>query len=335
MMKGIDVSYANGRIDWSKVRGHVDFAIIRSSFGSDVPEQEDNCFHNNAKGCVKNNIPFGIYHFAYFVNESTAKDEADFALRLARQYRENVSFIALDIEDDSVRYAKSLGKNPDWTSCAVAFLNRIKEGGFVPVLYTNQSWIKDNFDWSRLKDYKLWYAAPGADKPKYTCALWQYSWDGRIDGISGSVDRDICYDEKLFKSREASHTVKPAPEISNITSSQRVNNTVEVTSETGLNIRSGPSVEFQKLGAVPFGARLRITRQTSGGGYFWGLTEYDSIKGWVALNFTRKLNDKSIDELAREVIRGDWSSGIERERLLHQAGYDYQAVQDRVNSLLS
>lgn len=46
-------------------------------------------------------------------------------------------------------------------------------------------------------------------------------------------------------------------------------------------------------------------------------------------------NKKTIDELAREVIRGDWGVGDERERRLTEAGYDYDAVQARVNQLMS
>lgn len=41
-----------------------------------------------------------------------------------------------------------------------------------------------------------------------------------------------------------------------------------------------------------------------------------------------------IDRLAREVIRGLWGNGSERKRRLTAAGYDYQAVQNRVNELL-
>lgn len=44
---------------------------------------------------------------------------------------------------------------------------------------------------------------------------------------------------------------------------------------------------------------------------------------------------KSIDELAREVIRGDWGNGDDRKRRLTVAGYDYSAVQARVNAILS
>ena len=43
---------------------------------------------------------------------------------------------------------------------------------------------------------------------------------------------------------------------------------------------------------------------------------------------------KSIDEIAKEVIRGDWGNGTEREKKLKTAGYDYAAVQKRVNELL-
>ena len=43
---------------------------------------------------------------------------------------------------------------------------------------------------------------------------------------------------------------------------------------------------------------------------------------------------KTIDELADEVIAGKWDNGAERERLLTAAGYDYNAVQKRVNEKL-
>lgn len=43
---------------------------------------------------------------------------------------------------------------------------------------------------------------------------------------------------------------------------------------------------------------------------------------------------KTIDELAREVIAGLWGSGDERKRRLTEAGYDYYAVQKRVNEIL-
>ena len=44
---------------------------------------------------------------------------------------------------------------------------------------------------------------------------------------------------------------------------------------------------------------------------------------------------KSVDELAQEVIDGKWGDGEDRKKKLEDAGYDYNAVQDRVNEILS
>ena len=44
---------------------------------------------------------------------------------------------------------------------------------------------------------------------------------------------------------------------------------------------------------------------------------------------------KSVDEVAQEVLQGVWGNGEERFNSLTNAGYDAQAVQNRVNSLLS
>lgn len=46
------------------------------------------------------------------------------------------------------------------------------------------------------------------------------------------------------------------------------------------------------------------------------------------------VSKKSVDEIAREVIRGLWGNGSERKDRLTKAGYDYSAVQKRVNELL-
>ncbi len=44
--------------------------------------------------------------------------------------------------------------------------------------------------------------------------------------------------------------------------------------------------------------------------------------------------EKSVNELAREVIQGKWGNGAERKQKLVAAGYYYSAVQKRVNELL-
>ena len=43
--------------------------------------------------------------------------------------------------------------------------------------------------------FAVWVANVGVQKPSYSGAygMWQYSWKGRIAGISGDVDLDYAY----------------------------------------------------------------------------------------------------------------------------------------------
>lgn len=44
---------------------------------------------------------------------------------------------------------------------------------------------------------------------------------------------------------------------------------------------------------------------------------------------------KSVEEIAREVINGDWGNGAERKKRLTAAGYDYATIQAAVNKILA
>lgn len=64
-----------------------------------------------------------------------------------------------------------------------------------------------------------------------------------------------------------------------------------------------------------------------------------TVYGWVnAADVTANTSStpakKSIDELAREVIRGEWGNGQDRKNRLTAAGYNYSEVQKRVNQML-
>lgn len=58
----------------------------------------------------------------------------------------------------------------------------------------------------------------------------------------------------------------------------------------------------------------------------WKLSQYDMK--------TASLSKKSVDAIAKEVIQGKWGNGDERKKKLTAAGYDYDAVQKRVNEML-
>lgn len=62
----------------------------------------------------------------------------------------------------------------------------------------------------------------------------------------------------------------------------------------------------------------------------------DALAGKVNLDAPAapKPELKPIEEIAKEVIRGNWGNGEERKQKLAAAGYDYAAVQAKVNELL-
>lgn len=168
--------------------------------------------------------------------------------------------------------------------------------------------------------------------------------EGNVDGINGNWAMTSCFKRKIRylsdysmyafyrpywkgETKTTSTTTLKKTEIYQITSSAKVDFAVKVTASDGLNIRQGASTKKKILGAVPYETTLKITNQTSGSGYTWGLTEYDGVKGWVALDYTRKI---SIEQLAKEVIQGKWGNGQEREKKL---GALYDDVQKEVNRI--
>lgn len=131
------------------------------------------------------------------------------------------------------------------------------------------------------------------------------------------------------ETKTTSTNTQKKTEIYDVNSSAKVNYFVKVTASDGLNIRQGASTKKNILGTVPYETTLKITNQTSGSGYTWGLTEYDCIKGWIALDYTEKID---IDKIANEVIQGKYGNGnIRKEKL----GILYDTVQAKVNQILS
>ena len=57
MLKGIDVSNANGRVDWDKLKSKINFAILRCGYGSDKADQDDKQWLRNVAECNRLGIP--------------------------------------------------------------------------------------------------------------------------------------------------------------------------------------------------------------------------------------------------------------------------------------
>lgn len=66
----------------------------------------------------------------------------------------------------------------------------------------------------------------------------------------------------------------------------------------------------------------------------YSYVDYPSLIRAAGRNGFPKTSSKSVDELAREVIDGKWGNGDDRKARLNQAGYDYNAVQTKVNELV-
>lgn len=65
---------------------------------------------------------------------------------------------------------------------------------------------------------------------------------------------------------------------------------------------------------------------------------YKEVQSMVnEILFGKPVNNqkKTIDEIAKEVIKGKWGNGKSRKKKLEAAGYNYREVQDKVNEILS
>lgn len=194
MRKGIDVSKWQGKIDWEKVKkAGIEFVIIRAGYGQN---NIDEYFERNIKECNRLGIPCGVYWFSYALNADMARQEARYCLAAIKPYKVEYP-VCFDFEYDSVEYAKKKGitiTKSLATAIADAFLNEIEKAGYYAMNYTNKDFSNKYFDMTKLDRYDLWYAWWSvANQPDMKCGIWQYTSDGKVDGIQGRVDMNIAY----------------------------------------------------------------------------------------------------------------------------------------------
>lgn len=247
MKRGIDVSSYQGNIDWRLVKeSGIDFAIIRLGYGNNIESQDDTEFVNNVRGCISNNIPFGVYIYSYATNlvgNDSIESEVEHCKRQLDKISAKPFGVYIDMEDEDLI---KLGKDA-LTEHVLDFDNKIVGLGYRAGVYANQNWFDNylNLEEIKEKNYSIWYAlySNNSDNIPDVCNIWQYSNTGMVNGINGNVDLDYMYDNVIG-------------------------------------------------------------------------------------------SNKSILELAQEVIDGKWGNGIERRNRLIEAGYNYNQIQSKVNELL-
>ena len=69
--------------------------------------------------------------------------------------------------------------------------------------------------------------------------------------------------------------------------------TWKVTDEAGLNFRADAGIAYDRIGFVPCGAVIHVTKKKANGGYTWGYVNYNSKNGWIALDYATKLENNT------------------------------------------
>lgn len=195
MKKGIDVSYAQGNIDFSKIdKNQVQFAIIRSSFGWEA-NQKDNQFERNYSGFKKLGIPVGAYHYSYAKTKEQAIKEAKYCLECIKGKSFDLP-VFIDMEERSCAAA---GKRA-CTDVAEAFISTIENAGYKSGIYTNPNWLENYLYKDEIVGkVNLWLAQWNSSKPYCNCMIWQYKVGkaGSVNGISGDIDLDYYMNDIL------------------------------------------------------------------------------------------------------------------------------------------
>lgn len=214
MIKGIDVSKWQTKIDWKKVKAAgIQYAMIRSSARNTYIDEK---LKVNVQGCIDNGISYGLYHVMYATTMDMAKAEARHFLNTIKGLKPTYP-VVLDLEkweENKNCSGQSL------TDMAIAFGDIIEKAGYYFMIYANKSWLESVLDYNRLKRFDVWLAQ-WADEPTWrgTFGLWQNSNCGKIDGITGNVDMDIAYRDypAIIKANGLNGFSKTSPAIKPVT----------------------------------------------------------------------------------------------------------------------
>lgn len=350
MYKGVDVSQWQGTIDWKKVAdAGIEFAIIRCA-KQDL--SVDPFFEKNYAGARDNGLAVGAYKYSYATTVEEAVAEAQATLE-AIKGKEFGAKVWLDLED---KCQQNLDKELLYEIVKV-WLELVAALGYEVGIYCNQYWYKSILtDKIKSLTKNFWIAKWSDKKPELGEVAWQYSSEGKVDGINGNTDMNYYYEEfDVITTEEKKTTLLPVDEIADEviagkwgngsarkealekagydydTVQARVN---ELILESASAAEPMPTKSIDKvaeeviLGRWGNGSARKVALEKAG---------YDSEAVQARVNellASTEAEKKGLDEVAREVINGKWGNGSARREALEKAGYDYETVQKRVNELL-
>lgn len=183
---GIDVSYYQQEITWSRVRkAGIRYAFIRHSDGATIVDAR---FARNWRDAKRVGVLRGAYQ--YFRPNESALAQADLlANALGRDPGELPPVI--DVEDHGGLGAAQL------EAAVRAWVDRVRTRlGVEPIVYTGPEFWRDRARNADLTRQPLWIAhytrgCPTVPAPWTAWTLWQHTDNGRVPGIDGPVDLDL------------------------------------------------------------------------------------------------------------------------------------------------
>lgn len=193
--QGIDVSNWQGFINYNEVRNSgIDIVYIKSSQGSNY---KDPYFELNYENAKANGLKVGAYHFIMARSLTEARREAEFFASVISGKQLDCK-LAMDFEEFG-----SLTKQ-EINEISREFLERLEEiTGKETIIYSDLFNSENTFELSN--DYPLWIAYYGEyselENVRNNWRTWQgqqYTDVGRVNGISGYVDRDQFTEEILL-----------------------------------------------------------------------------------------------------------------------------------------
>jgi len=191
----IDVSYAQGVIDWDKVDSQIDGAILRVGYGSDQAGQDDVQYARNLDAVKRLGIPYGVYLYSYANSDEKIRSEIQHMLRLIKGEKPTLG-VFLDLEEN---------KNGTWaTRAAVEWCKAINAAGYRAGIYTGAYYYLQHMQGCHDLVKGLWWIAGyGTNsgrpelqykpKPGFEYDAWQYTSNRHYAGINNSVDTSEWY----------------------------------------------------------------------------------------------------------------------------------------------
>lgn len=203
--RGIDISHHQGDIDFDKLKGNIDFAMVRTSYGAFY---EDKKYKQNIAGLERIGVPYGLYHFSYATSVDSAKKEADGFINIIKKYNPTYP-VVIDIESSS---RTSNLRQDTLVDIADTICKKIEDAGYYVMIYANLDYLNNKLNDSKLDRYDKWLAE-WKSKPSYNkpFGIWQYSSKGSIPGINGNVDMNISYKDypSIIKSNKLNNNDNP------------------------------------------------------------------------------------------------------------------------------